>query len=61
VTATVAGMLTPSLAAAGNGGWGFLEWFFAALLGSLVALVGAFFVYLIRQLFLNPGRRARRL
>jgi hypothetical protein len=54
-------MLTPSLAAAGNGGWGFLEWFFAALLGSLVALVGAFFVYLIRQLFLNPGRRARRL
>jgi hypothetical protein len=41
------------LAAAGHG-WGFLEWFFAVLLGGLVALVGVFFLFLVGQLFLNP-------
>lgn len=41
--------------------WGFLQWFFAALLASLVGVVGLFFVFLIYQLFRNPGRRARRL
>jgi uncharacterized membrane protein len=59
VTATVAAMPASSLAAAERG-WGFLELFFATLLGFLVVLVGAFFVYLVLQLFLNPGRRARR-
>jgi len=48
------------LAASGHG-WGFLEIFFATLLAVLVALVGAFFVFLVVQLFLNPGRRPRRL
>jgi hypothetical protein len=41
--------------------WGFLEWFFAGLLGFLVTLVGAFFLFLIVQLFRNPSRRPRRL
>ena len=40
--------------------WGLLEWFFAAMLGSLVGVVGLFFVFLLIQLFLNPGRRHRR-
>ncbi len=50
-----------SVVAAASAGWGFLEWFFAVLLGFLVAVVGLFFVYLVFQLFVNPGRRARRL
>jgi hypothetical protein len=41
--------------------WGFLEWFFAGLLAVLVAVVGVVFLYLIVQLFRNPGRRPRRL
>lgn len=48
------------LAASGHG-WGFLEIFFAGLLGFLVLVVGLFFVFLIVQLFRNPGRRPRRL
>jgi hypothetical protein len=41
--------------------WGFLEWFFAGLLAFLVGVVGLFFLYLVVQLFVNPGRRPRRL
>lgn len=37
--------------------WGLLEWFFALLLAGLVGLVGLVFVYMIVQLFVNPGRR----
>jgi hypothetical protein len=54
-------MLASILAASSGHGWGFLEWFFAGLLAFLVALVGLFFLYLVAQLFLNPGRRPRRL
>jgi hypothetical protein len=53
-------MLASLLAASGHG-WGLLEWFFVALLVGMVVLVGVFFLYLVGQLFLNPGRRARRL
>lgn len=50
------------LAAATEGhGWGFLEWFFAGLLGFLVGIVGLFFLYMVAQLFVNPSRRPRRL
>jgi hypothetical protein len=54
-------MLASLLAAAGGHGWGFLEWFFAGLLAFLVGVVGIFFLYLVAQLFRNPGRRPRRL
>ncbi|MGE5461636.1 MAG: hypothetical protein ACM3WR_13595 [Solirubrobacterales bacterium] len=40
--------------------WGFLEWFFAAVLGGLLGVVGLFFLYMLVQLFVNPGRRAAR-
>jgi hypothetical protein len=56
----LAAPLASVVAAAGHG-WGLLEWFFAVLLGGLVALVGVFFLFLVGQLFLNPGRRPRRL
>jgi hypothetical protein len=49
------------IAATGGRPWGFLEWFFVGLLAVLVAIVGLFFLYLVGQLFLNPGRRERRL
>jgi hypothetical protein len=35
---------------------GFLEWFFAGLLASLVLVVAAFAGYVALQLFRNPGR-----
>jgi hypothetical protein len=38
---------------------GFLEWFFAVLLGSLVVIVTAFAGYVALQLFRNPGRGSR--
>lgn len=40
--------------------WGFLEWFFAGVLGLLLVVVGAFFLYLIAALFVNPARRGAR-
>ena len=36
---------------------GFLQYFFVALLVVLVGAVGLFFVFLVFQLFRNPGRR----
>ena len=40
---------------------GFLEWFFAGLLTTLVGAVGLFALYVFVQLFRNPGRgNARR-
>ncbi|HEX2426076.1 MAG TPA: hypothetical protein VHM47_09360 [Actinomycetota bacterium] len=54
-------MLASILAATAGRPWGFLEWFFAGLLAVLVVIVGLFFLYLVGQLFLNPGRRERRL
>jgi hypothetical protein len=38
---------------------GFLEWFFAALLASLVGIVGLFAIFVFVQLFRNPGRTPR--
>ena len=35
---------------------GFLEWFFAGLLASLVGVVSLFALYVGLQLFRNPGR-----
>jgi hypothetical protein len=35
---------------------GFLEWFFAGLLGLLVLIVSVFALYVGLQLFRNPGR-----
>lgn len=35
---------------------GFLEWFFAGLLASLVGIVTLFAGYVALQLFRNPGR-----
>jgi hypothetical protein len=40
--------------------WGFLEWFFAGVLGLLLGVVGIFFLYMVVQLFVNPARRAAR-
>jgi hypothetical protein len=40
--------------------WGFLEWFFALMLIGLTGAVGVVFVYIIAQLFVNPGRKVRR-
>jgi hypothetical protein len=40
--------------------WGLLEWFFALVLIGLVGVVGLVFLYLVAQLFLNPGRRGAR-
>ncbi len=53
-------MLAQTLAAAAGHGWGVLEWFFAGLLSVLVLIVGLAFLYMVVQLFLNPGRRPRR-
>jgi hypothetical protein len=39
------------------GSWGFLEWFFVTVLVGLVGLVGLVFLYIVAQLFVNPGRR----
>jgi hypothetical protein len=38
---------------------GFLEWFFAGLLGFLVLVVSAFAGYVALQLVRNPGRGSR--
>ncbi|MDP9326968.1 MAG: hypothetical protein M3P10_02050 [Actinomycetota bacterium] len=35
---------------------GFLEWFFAGLLASLVGIVTLFAAYVALQMFRNPGR-----
>jgi hypothetical protein len=35
---------------------GFLEWFFAGLLASLVGVVTLFAIYVALQMFRNPGR-----
>jgi hypothetical protein len=40
--------------------WGILEWFFVIALLGLTGAVGLAFVYIVAQLFLNPGRKARR-
>ena len=40
--------------------WGVLEWFFALLLVGLTAAVVAAFLYIVAQLFVNPGRKPRR-
>lgn len=40
--------------------WGSLEWFFAIALLGLTGAVGLAFVYIVAQLFLNPGRKAKR-
>lgn len=40
--------------------WGILEWFFVIALLGLTGAVGLTFVYIVAQLFLNPGRKARR-
>lgn len=40
--------------------WGFMEWFFAAVLAILVGVIGLFFVYIVARLFVNPARRASR-
>jgi hypothetical protein len=40
--------------------WGLLEWFFALVLAGLVGVVGLVFLYIVAQLFLNPGRRGTR-
>ncbi len=40
--------------------WGLLEWFFMLLLIGLTAAVGLTFLYIVAQLFVNPGRKARR-
>jgi phage shock protein PspC (stress-responsive transcriptional regulator) len=40
--------------------WGFLEWFFVIALLGLTGAVGLVFVYIVAQLFLNPGRKAKR-
>lgn len=40
--------------------WGFLEWFFAIALLGLTGAVGLAFAYIVAQLFLNPGRKAKR-
>jgi hypothetical protein len=41
------------------GAWGLLEWTFAFLLVGLTGAVGLAFLYMIRTLFVNPGRRRR--
>ncbi|HKZ76071.1 MAG TPA: hypothetical protein VJ259_05350 [Actinomycetota bacterium] len=40
--------------------WGLLEWFFAIVLVGLTAAVGVAFLYIVAQLFINPGRKPRR-
>jgi hypothetical protein len=39
---------------------GFLEWFFAGLLATLVGAVGLFALFMFAQLFRNPGRNRTR-
>ena len=40
--------------------WGFLEWFFTLALLGLSGAVGLAFLYIVAQLFLNPGRKPKR-
>lgn len=40
--------------------WGALEWTFAAVLAVLIGVVGAFSLYVVATLFINPARRAHR-
>ncbi len=40
--------------------WGLLEWFFVIALLGLTGAVGLAFLYIVAQLFLNPGRKAKR-
>ena len=39
--------------------WGLLEWTFVFLLVGLTGAVGLVFLYMVRTLFVNPGRRKR--
>jgi hypothetical protein len=39
---------------------GFLEWFFAGMLASLVGVVGLFSLFVFVQMFRNPGRTGNR-
>ena len=39
--------------------WGLLEWFFVLLLVGLTGAVGIAFLFMVGQLFVNPGRRKR--
>ncbi len=39
--------------------WGFLEWFFAAMLTALVGAVSLFALFVAVQLFRNPARHPR--
>jgi hypothetical protein len=41
--------------------WGLLEWAFVAILVGLTGAVAIVFLYVVAQLFVNPGRRPRRL
>ena len=41
--------------------WGLLEWFFVIALVGLTFAVGVAFLYMVATLFVNPGRRKRRL
>jgi hypothetical protein len=40
--------------------WKLLEWFFAIALVGLTGAVGLVFIYIVAQLFLNPGRKPKR-
>ncbi|HEX9124065.1 MAG TPA: hypothetical protein VF984_12055 [Actinomycetota bacterium] len=40
--------------------WGLLEWTFVVILLGLTGAVGLAFLYMVAQLFLNPGRKTRR-
>ncbi len=40
--------------------WGLLEWFFTIVLVGLTVAVGVAFLYIVAQLFINPGRKPRR-
>lgn len=40
--------------------WGILEWTFAVVLAVLIGVIGAFALYLVATLFVNPARRASR-
>jgi hypothetical protein len=41
------------------GAWGLLEWTFVFLLVGLTGAVGLACLYMVRTLFVNPGRRRR--
>lgn len=40
--------------------WGLLEWIFAGILAVLIGVVGAFALFVVATLFINPARRAHR-